>query len=686
MYLVTDVNASIITIDPSFDGGSLSNVALDVVSSPIAQYSVQNLQEGEDAYAYDIFFTGRHLETITSNLAISICSGIAHYGGQRYGVDIRTLNYGGTDPVQIFSTTSKSIFAPTDTNGYFKLAIGGIVMPSSAHGYAWGVSAATIQSDLQTIAGLITTVTRSGYGSREENNGYTYSIASGIRNGTYSFPTISILADRGISAPVYSRSNLTEPQHAVNDLSVRGWFSGSVNTEFVVWIESVSRNASHGDKFRYLGSNYTIIAGHWYSLANNVSVRFTNARGHRVGDNWTFTGVRTQAALPAESALTISWAGAQAAQQITTAPGYLGVANSVVTAYRAPAVFTVQNQGVTVYKLITNMPQHVGHTGLMYSFTTTLFEDVSNSTQCLLWNASDFTVENAINEITAGMCGPSSNCVTVTRGVDNVNNEGGYVYSIYFTGDKFATSTNSSVFTVGTTHCDSYTPAASVLNLTKVATGSNHRLFSTSSIPLAVSTDPFTAAAYRGISLSQVPIYKVNGNYWAVTFNTNLGDLPAMVPQATKYLTGVDSLEVFDDVVEGENPTSADLSDLLTGIPYYARIQAYTRGPFHGYSDYTVGTSLTPATTTLMPDVNPDIGATIPSGAPPALTNFSAAATLDVSEQQMVILGASHLTEIQTVTTSAPGYSDAQEIVITAPEGDTVTGTFSLRFPRGAET
>jgi hypothetical protein len=49
-------------------------------------------------------------------------------------------------------------------------------------------------------------------------------------------------------------------------------------------------------------------------------------------------------------------------------------------------------------------------------------------------------------------------------------------------------------------------------------------------------------------------VYKVNGSYWAVSFDSTLGDVPALVAAPSKYLSDGTDLLVYD----GSAPLSAD--------------------------------------------------------------------------------------------------------------------------------
>jgi hypothetical protein len=171
------------------------------------------------------------------------------------------------------------------------------------------------------------------------------------------------------------------------------------------------------------------------------------------------------------------------------------------------------------------------------------------------------------------------------------------------------------------------------------------------------------AATFKGATVTRMPLYKVDGNYWAVTFNTNIGDVPALVASPTKYLTSGTTVSTYDNVVRGVEPTSSILNNLLTGVQYSARMQSYTRGPFGGYSDFS----------------NAEAPA-VPSGPPPLLLGFQAVEVREVTEVQEVAVYASRLTEIQTITTSAEAYASSQEFILKAPVGQPIVGNFALRF------
>ena len=107
----------------------------------------------------------------------------------------------------------------------------------------------------------------------------------------------------------------------------------------------------------------------------------------------------------------------------------------------------------------------------------------------------------------------------------------------------------------------------------------------------------------------------MNGNSWAVTFSSSLGDQPALIAAPTRFLSTGTQLSVVDNLVRGDSPTSHLLSGLGTGVQYGVRLQAFTRGYNRGYGP-------------LSPDSAQTKG--VPAGPPPALRDFAAYDTLQV--------------------------------------------------------
>jgi hypothetical protein len=299
-------------------------------------------------------------------------------------------------------------------------------------------------------------------------------------------------------------------------------------------------------------------------------------------------------------------------------------------------------------------------------------------------------------------------CVSVTRSIDNVNNVGGFVYNIYYDDASFAYNLDEAHMEINvyknhntcgsTVEIDqAFARATASLAFPEITptweeTSDKHGIFTRLSIPLGTVADPDVPASFRGIDVSGQKLYKTNGNLWAVTFATALGDVDAMTATGTSYLTAGTSLSVYDDVVQGKHPETHSLTDLSTGIDYSVRVAAYTRGTFHGYSAFTdtsvtVGGAVASSSTqlgltTLSYTSAPTYAAAgVPSEKPPALAGFTAVETLQVSEVQDIVVGASHLREVQTITTDASVYAEVQSITTSADNLETITGSMTMRFP-----
>ena len=472
-----------------------------------------------------------------------------------------------------------------------------------------------------------------------------------------------------------------------------------------------------------------ITAGTAYPLGGeNVRISFAHSAGHFVGDVWTFVGVRTSTPLPTGSTIysRMLRAGVGETRQITVDSGFTGTVYGAVTAFKVPPTFAVEEQQVQIIKITTNYNPHQPKPAFYYRFAMNESEPgfgagsidaglfspswKNHTTHCLAWNAEDYEVQAALVMTYAGICAGSNenqnDCISVVRTADNTfSQESGievqYTYSIYFEDSKFAKLNVAPMENLNMTKCDNTWGAASghpalttsTLSITRngvtvsvsdvppqisqsvVQMSTLHTKMSASTLPLASASSATTPAFFRGPSVSRQPLYKVNGNLWAVTFASNLGDIDALVAAPTKYLSSSTSLAVYDNVVQGEAPTSFVLGSLDTGVDYSVRVAAYTRGANRGYGNYSDLTVTSVGT---------------PSGVPPALQGLSAVEALAVPEVQSVILGAAHVREVQTITTAATSYSEVQRFQLSAPTGKNLAtpdagtgkvGKFALRFP-----
>merc|ERR1719502_1937934 len=124
-------------------------------------------------------------------------------------------------------------------------------------------------------------------------------------------------------------------------------------------------------------------------------------------------------------------------------------------------------------------------------------------------------------------------CIVVVRSRDLVNNPTGHIYNIYFVNNAFWDKDVS--LTVGAESCASGNVV--LPDVTEVEKGSDHNLLGRTTIPLALSSDSSTLTTYKGPTITKAPIYKVNGNFWTVTFDTYVGDVSPLSITPTSFLS-----------------------------------------------------------------------------------------------------------------------------------------------------
>merc|ERR1711871_1722826 len=153
--------------------------------------------------------------------------------------------------------------------------------------------------------------------------------------------------------------------------------------------------------------------------------------------------------------------------------------------------------------------------------------------------------------------------------------------------------------------------------------------------------------------------YKVNGLDWIVRYDTNIGDLPAMTTDVTPLIGTNRQVVVVDNLFKGVLPSTHVITNLKTGIPYYARIKVMNPLGWSMYSNIAINT---------------------PSQEPDSPSNLVVDYASHVDEIQTVTTAATHIDEIQTVQTTAISVDEVQTVTTTASPGATLTGHFALSF------
>lgn len=693
-YHVYSATAQNITVDKVMPMLQIENDTIQalIVKGPFADYSVETVQQGEDSYSYYIYFTGRHLSNV-KQVVPTICSSnyFHHYDGSLFGVEVSTIENGGSS--SYYELKLQSLVPISSSDGvYYYFVYNGHSLTS---GFTWGATAISIQSNLNSLIDVFTAaVTRSGFGGDGEMYGYAYHITFNDIIEEIDLPLLNVLTDSEVSSVYYRPANYSA-SNEVNDLSVSGSFIGNHTARFTVYIsnsyeEYMHNNHSLGPQIVFafswfaidisdnvIFSSYqptNITADVTYPLEYGLSIIFSSSSQRNIDDEWQFVALRVANILPTGASIQFSSNTnfTSINNVITVHPGYKGTAFGEVQVFKVPPIYFVEDQQNSVFRLFTSNYEDSNPTYRLSvnSSDSNLF---NASTVCLPWDAADYEVEAALSEAYVDLCAPSptptlltlnsnNDCVTVTRSVDEILNPGGYVYLIYLDNVRVSLNVDANILDFNTSGCT--LTNSSAFQFRQITPPIMHNLYSKYSIPLASSSSSEVPAAYYGVTVSRLPVYKVNGNLWSVTFNTNLGDIAPLIASKTRYLTADSNLEVFDDVVQGLHPTSYVIDNLNTGIQYSSRVTAYTRGFRHGYSNYSSTTS------------------SIPSTKPPGISNFVANTVLTVNEVQSVSVAGSHVREIQAVTTSADEYADVQSISLTIAEGYSVAGgTFTMRWP-----
>jgi hypothetical protein len=758
------------------------------VDVPKVKFDEAVLQEGEDSYAYDVFFTGTHMAQVAP-LEVSLCRDTmyTHVNGMRQGVLVEAISEGGTRQKQVIRMTSVEKPASSASTYVYRLVFNDIISgqpriikayqqpgagaSGAAVGFEWGASAGTWQSAIQADAsavGLNVDVTRSGEGSAKQSFGYTYTIAydrSGVtRQGRED--VFSVVGAGQVSTPLYKPfSNETTPVGApyeltdaksvanINDLRVKGSLDASILEDMLFIVEISTKyntyqyvNCAYGTSTLaqcvaltptavtaagngYSGSlvdpkNHHNISknGEWTQLGSTgVYINFNNTmQNHMHGDRWAFVatagtgnGAKSlSAALPTGTSVSsaVVSAGVDGENTMAVTPVYKGSVEAEIPAYKMPPIYTVQSQDVMTLT-IEFESQYIGTQAAAFKVASSI-DGVGVTSACI--DTSGLTEKKLEAALDAMFCPASgykaflgSRCTTVVKTFDSVNNPSGWYYKIFLEENSipYTHDLSALVLTRYTANCGgtdstaNLQPSSTIAKSTYDSASSAFSIFdelTTTRVPLAVSSNSRTMAYFDGADATALPVYKVSGNLWSVTFSSALGDVSKMEAKPTKYLTSGTNLTVYDNVVAGVHPQTYTITGLNAGVRYNARVSAYTSSTAkphkRGYSSYStfnrtvtsasaankVNLGMLTAHATMTPA---SVTSAVPGQVPSALKYFTAKETLQVSEVQNVIVAASHKREVQTITTAATAYSEVQTITSSASVGQSISGKFTLRYP-----
>jgi hypothetical protein len=217
-----------------------------------------------------------------------------------------------------------------------------------------------------------------------------------------------------------------------------------------------------------------IVAGVPIALSNGLYVEFTNCEGHSANSSWSFVAVSTSAEAPSAVSITSTTVrdGSVSFGDIpyAAAVAYKRESNGFVEAYRTPLTYRIEEQSVEIFELTTKNPSP--QSDLDFAFTITM-NGVTTVTDCVSWNSYDNELEDMLSLPSNGLCAADDdNCITVTRGVDQLNNPGGFVFSIYYESATLASNISDSTIAINSTAgCSSTYDFSSHVIMSKQADG-----------------------------------------------------------------------------------------------------------------------------------------------------------------------------------------------------------------------
>jgi hypothetical protein len=311
------------------------------------------------------------------------------------------------------------------------------------------------------------------------------------------------------------------------------------------------------------------------------------------------------------------------------------------------------------------------------------------------WNAADTVMEEELNKL-ANVANDA--CVTsalysyapapdgsaadtckraihVTRHTDGTLAPNGLVFDIFFSGTAVSGTINdlvvknmlnfdASTSVTVTTTVNGFAPPSD--SREDNVFGAVPRLFSASYVPLAPLSDATarSSATFLGGATTSTPvnvdIFKTNGHLWTVSMDTYLGDMAAMTVDRSQLNGASAACTVTNDLVKGTLPVAQTVAPLQPGIEYSMRVSAQNS---MGYGPVS------------------NVVTKIPMTVPDPILTVSAGHATHVDEVQTVTTAATHIDEVQTITTSARVAPEVQMVTTSAAEYSVMAGTFAVRFP-----
>ncbi len=665
---VEDENVELVT---DYGGSTNAAAPMNIVSGGLPLAAVNTVVNGRVAWAYDVYFVHPSISQ-ADTLSLSACDqslweivqGMHHFS------DITTVSTGGSSQLSTVTLFSTLPYAGHGLEfGMFLLWEG----TWEAMGVMdWDVSALAFASTLESIIGP---------------NEATVSLdanSSGLKK------SINILFDGSdVNGPIslgvaMSSSAGIDFQSTNSNSDARGSLEWSVDTlssddvfdaavvqvkytdidEFTLSVTywdfvalSTTQNSETLDSSTlyssapYAVSGLTSLGGTPLVHASLVNEPPASLSSLSIGDTWTlFVSVAgLPASLPDEYYSFVLESSFPAASSELWIDAPYGGPSGLENMWLVPQTFTVRSPGTMIQSITVKNQDSVWDNAATGTPSYRLTQGTVDV--CVAWNTEDFEIEELF--ASSGVTD-----VTVTRRLDPIVAPNGYYYTLYFENGP-----DDAIIVDGSYDCGVGTSTFNEVGDQEVVISDVVSSGSSSGVPLTPTTlglgdlvDSLTPKPYLGgDGTKPLNVYKVTGSQYAVTFESNIGDIPAISSSDAALGGSGANVLPFSPLVNGYLPSSYDIGSLYTGIPYGIRVAAETEVGIGRHSKSTA--------------------VAIPSGVPGIVQSLDVDVVLHDDEIQTVQLLSTYVPEVQSITTSAPRIVDVQLI-----EASSVN-PFGLFFP-----
>ncbi|KAG4226736.1 hypothetical protein PC116_g24861, partial [Phytophthora cactorum] len=333
--------------------------------------------------------------------------------------------------------------------------------------------------------------------------------------------------------------------------------------------------------------------------------------------------------------------------------------NSPHVAFSVSQQFSVMDEQFKIQQLVVSNPSNNFVAGETYTLKV-----LGTNTNPIPWDVSETVLQLQLTNTVQIALTPTvvgANDIIVTRRTNADLAPHGFIYAIYFSGASV--TGNIAAITVVAATGAHITQSNVVVSTVRQGVAGISTL-SANLIPLALPDDSTSASRYQSsVVESKLEVYKVNGFLWTIKFKSSLGNIPKLGKKTSSLLGG--TMTIQDDFVPGSSSNTYAISNLLSGIPYYAHVAAWTD---IGIGSFSSSVSI------------------IPSSKASGVQHLAAGYALYEREVQEIRLAASHVMEIQEISTNAARVAEVQTLrtfvpPASCPGGNCIQGRIAFRVP-----